>query len=252
MHARFRACPAPLTLLIPERRIDMTNNCNPTTSTVTRVRRVAVATAALGALTVLTAAPAWAHVHVEADHAQPGAKATVTFQVPNESEKGAATTELTVVLPNLTSVSTQQMPGWTVRLDRDAAAGTVKSITWTAAPSAGIAPDQFALFRVAMLLPNTDSVSFPSTQTYSDGTVVKWDEPTPVGGAEPEHPSPTLALTGAAAADEHGGTMAAAPEPSNADAVPASSADDTARWLAAAGIALGAAAVALTVWRRRT
>ena len=216
----------------------MMNNNNPDTSTATRIRRVATATAALGALTVLTAAPAWAHVHVEADHAQPGADATVTFEVPNESEKGAATTELTVTLPNLTSVSTQQMPGWTVRLDRDTAAGTVKSITWTATPSAGIPPDQFALFRVALLLPNTDSVSFPATQTYSDGTVVKWDEPTPPGGAEPEHPSPTLALAGAAADDEHGATMAAAP-------------DDTARWLAAAGITLGVVAVALTVWRRR-
>lgn len=228
----------------------MTNNCNPVTSTATRVRQVAMATAALGALAVLTAAPAWAHVHVDADHAQPGAKATVTFEVPNESDKGAATTELTVALPNLTSVSTQQMPGWTVRLDRDAAAGTVKSITWTAAPSAGIAPDQFALFRVAVLLPKSDSVSFPATQTYSDGTVVQWDEPTPPGGAEPEHPSPTLALTAEAAADEHDATMAAAPEASNADALPAP--DDTARWLAGAGISLGVVAVALTVWRRRT
>jgi uncharacterized protein YcnI len=207
-----------------------------------------MATAALGALTVLTAAPALAHVHVEADHAQPGAEATLTFEVPNESEKGAMTTELTVVLPNLTSVSTQQMPGWTARLDRDAAAGTVKSITWTAAPSAGIAPDQFALFRVAVMLPKSDSVSFPATQTYSDGTVVKWDESTPAGGAEPEHPSPTLALTGQTD-DEHGATVAAAPEPSNADAAPAP--DDTARWLAGAGVALGLVAVGLTVWRRR-
>jgi uncharacterized protein YcnI len=228
----------------------MTNNSNPNTSTATRVRRVAMATAALGALTVLTAAPAFAHVHVEADHAQPGAEATLTFEVPNESDKGAATTELTVALPNLTSVSTQQMPGWTVRLDRDVAAGTVKSVTWTAAPSTGIAPDQFALFRVAVLLPKTDSVSFPATQTYSDGTVVKWDEPTPPGGAEPEHPSPTLALTGGPAADDHGATTAAAPEPSNASAVAAP--DDTARWLAVAGIAVGVVALALTAWRRRT
>jgi uncharacterized protein YcnI len=230
----------------------MTNNSNPNTSTATRVRRVAMATAALGALTVLTAAPAWAHVHVEADHAQPGAEATLTFEVPNESEKGAATTELTVALPNLTSVSTQQMPGWTVRLDRDAAAGTVKSITWTAAPSAGIGPDQFALFRVAVLLPKTDSVSFPATQTYSDGTVVRWDQPTSPLGAEPEYPSPTLALTGEAAADEHGATMEPAPAPSDAGAVSVASADDTARWLAGAGIAIGVVALALTVWRRRT
>jgi hypothetical protein len=44
--------------------------------------------------------------------------------------------------------------------------------------------------------------------------------------------------------------MATAPEPNNADAVPAS--DDTARWLAGAGVALDVVAVALTLWRRRT
>jgi len=57
-------------------------------------------------------------------------------------------------------------------------------------------------------------------------------------------------LTGEAAADEHGAPMAPAPEPSNAAA--AAAPDDTARWLAGAGIALGVVAVALTVLRRRT
>jgi uncharacterized protein YcnI len=213
----------------------MTHNSN-----TTRVGRVAMATAALGALTVLTAAPAWAHVHVEADHAQPGSEAVLTFNVPNESEKGAATTELTVALSNLTSVSAQQMPGWTVRLDRDASAGTVKTVTWTAAPGAGVPPDQFALFRVEVLLPKSDSVSFPATQTYSDGTVVKWDQPTPASGAEPEYPVPTLALS-AEPADEHHAMTAESSSP----------AESTARWLAAGGVVIGVVAVALTVWRRR-
>ena len=45
----------------------------------------------------------------------------------------------------------------------------------------------------------------PATQTYSDGTIVKWDQPTPPGGAEPEHPAPEIALTGAKAdaGDDH-------------------------------------------------
>jgi uncharacterized protein YcnI len=229
----------------------MTHNSN-----TTRARRVAMATAAMGAITVVMAAPASAHVHVEADHAQPGSEAILTFNVPNESEKGAATTELSVALPNLTSVSTQQMPGWTVRLDRDAAAGTVKTVTWTAAPGAGVPPDQFALFRVEVLLPKSDSVSFPATQTYSDGTVVKWDQPTPASGEEPEYPAPTLALSGEPVTgqdhDEHGATTTAASAPGRASAEAPSSADSTARWLAAGGIAIGVVAVALAVKRRRT
>ena len=51
------------------------------------------------------------------------------------------------------SASTELMPGWTARLDRDAAAGTVHSVTWTAAPGTGIATDQFALFRISVKLP---------------------------------------------------------------------------------------------------
>ena len=92
------------------------------------------------------------------------------------------------------------MPGWTARLDRDQAAGTTRSVTWTAAPGTGIGADQFALFRISVTLPaGAKTVSFPATQTYSDGTVVKWDQATPPGGAEPENPVPELALTGAKA-----------------------------------------------------
>ena len=36
------------------------------------------------------------------------------------------------------------------------------------------------------------TVLLPATQTYSDGEVVRWDEPTPSSGEEPEHPAPAL------------------------------------------------------------
>jgi uncharacterized protein YcnI len=202
---------------------------------------------AVGAL--LAAAPASAHVHVTADHASPGDDAVLTFEVPNESDKGALTTGLTLTLPDLTEVSTEQEPGWTARLDRDVAAGTVRSITWTAAPGAGIPPDQFALFRVAVQLPKADTVSFPATQTYADGTVVRWDEATPPGGAEPEHPAPTLALTEQPeATGHHGATVTAGPaQAALATAAP----DDTARWLAGAALVVAAAGVTLALVMRR-
>src|SRR5258708_8133546 len=166
---------------------------------------VAASGAAMSIGLLAGAAPAWAHVHVDADNPAPGSYSVLTFNVPNESEKGALTTQLSVALPNVTSASTEGMPGWTAALDRDAAAGTTRSVTWTAAPGTGIGRDQFALFRISVKLPNSQTVSLPATQTYSDGTVVKWDQATPPAGAEPEHPAPDLALTGAnaAAADDH-------------------------------------------------
>ena len=63
-----------------------------------------------------------AHVHVDADQTVPGEETMVTFQVPNESETGSLTTQLAVTLPAGTSAAGELVPGWTVKLDRDAMA----------------------------------------------------------------------------------------------------------------------------------
>jgi uncharacterized protein YcnI len=222
--------------------------------------RALITTAATGAVMSIAllsgTAPAWAHVHVDADDAAPGSTAVLTFRVPGESEKGALTTEFSVALPNVASARTEVMPGWTARLDRDVKAGTVRSVTWTAAPSVGISPDQFARFDVSVTLPNEPSVTFPATQTYSDGTVVKWDEPPLPNGAEPEHPAPVLDLTGPPGghdAPPAAPTASAAPavEPAAVQTVPAP--DDTARWLAGGALLLAAVAAVLAfTGRRRT
>ncbi|MDT5290972.1 MAG: hypothetical protein QOG79_4452 [Mycobacterium sp.] len=202
------------------------------------------------------AAPAWAHVHVDADDAAPGSSAVLTFRVPGESETGALTTQFSVALPNVASARAEVMPGWTSRLDRNAAAGTVSSVTWSAAPSVGISPDQFALFRISVTLPNQPSVSFPATQTYSDGKVVRWDQPPLPGGGEPEYPVPELALSGAPA-PEHQMTpspvaVAAPTGQPVTDAAP-KTADDTARWLAGGALIVAAVGVVVAVvGRRRT
>ena len=49
------------------------------------------------------AAPAWAHVRVDADDPAPGSTSVVTFRVPGESENGALTTKLSVELPDVAS-----------------------------------------------------------------------------------------------------------------------------------------------------
>ncbi len=179
---------------------------------------------------------AWAHVQASTDNAVRGATAIVTFQVPNESDAGATTTALSVTLPNVASARTEAMPGWTAKLDRDAASGTVHSVTWTAIPNGGIAVDQFALFRISMQLPDSDTARFPATQTYSDGSIVKWDQPPLVGGGEPEHPAPALTLSAGPATHDHHPTP-----------------DNTARLLGAVALAIGALGMGLVlVLRRRT
>jgi uncharacterized protein YcnI len=205
-----------------------------------RALKGAVLAAAMVVAAVLAAGPAWAHVKVTADHTWRGGVAILTFEVPNESETGSPTTQLSVALPNVTSAHTEAMSGWTAQLDHDIAAGVFRSVTWTAAPNAGIPADQFALFRIEVTLPNSDTASFPATQTYADGKVVRWDQPPLPGGGEPEHPAPMLKLTaGTPESDEHATTKAAP--------------DNTARSLAGAAIVVGALGVALAlVMRRRT
>lgn len=39
------------------------------------------------------------------------------------------------------------------------------------------------------------TVTLPATQTYTDGSVVKWDEKTIQGQPEPEHPAPLRPVT---------------------------------------------------------
>lgn len=144
--------------------------------------------------------------------------ALVSFQVPNESTTGAATTTLTVDLTNVSAVRTEAEPGWTADLDRDGSSGPVRSVTWTAAPNGGIGVGEFGVFRISAKLPDADTVSFPATQTYADGTVVKWDQPSTAGQAEPEHPAPTLVIAGGAvaysahrSADRHGNACRSGP-----------------------------------------
>jgi uncharacterized protein YcnI len=214
---------------------------------------IAVALAATLCLGSVTGTPAaWAHVHVSSDNAVRGAAAIVTFQVPNESDKGAATTALTVTLPDVASASTETMPGWTARLDRDAASGTVRSVTWTAAPNGGIGVDQFALFRMSVQLPDTDTVSFPATQTYSDGSIVKWDQPPLPGGGEPEHPAPMLTLAAGPVAPHDHHPPSGTPTDHAAAPAQSKSPDNTARLLGGAALVVAALGVCIALIRRRT
>ncbi|OBF63103.1 nuclear export factor GLE1 [Mycobacterium sp. 852002-51971_SCH5477799-a] len=186
-----------------------------------------------------------AHVHASSDNAVRGAMAIVTFQVPNESNTESLTTALTITLPNVSSARTESLPGWTAKLDRDAASGTVRSVTWTATLNGGIGPDQFGLFRLSVKLPDTDTVSFPAAQTYADGTVVNWNQQPLPDGSEPEHPVPTLSLAATPAHQQHG-----PPNPAPA-AARSTAADNTARLLGGAALVVAAAGVAIAMARRR-
>jgi uncharacterized protein YcnI len=219
------------------------------------IRRSLIGTAAaamlyLGPMAAITTASA--HVQASSDDATRGGYATVSFQVPNESTTGAATTALTLDLPNVSAVRTETKPGWAVKTNRDG--DKVRSVTWTAAPNGGIPADQFDVFRIAAKLPDADSVSFPATQTYADGAVVKWDQPSAPGGAEPEHPAPALVLAaGSTPTSAHHPAPTASVAPTAAPSAQQAGkvVDNTSRILAGAALLVGALGVGLALIVRR-
>ncbi|RMI27665.1 YcnI family copper-binding membrane protein [Nocardia stercoris] len=193
------------------------------------IRRLLTITLAAAAVAAATAGTAAAHVEVSAPDATRGGNAVLTFRVPNESATNSPTVALTVQFPALTAVDYQPIPGWKATTSTDKN-GNVTAVTWTADPGVGIFPGQFGQFQVlADNLPDQDTVTFPATQTYSDGEVVTWSQPPNKNGSEPELPVPTLTL-----APKHSDKA----EPTGRD-----STDRTARWLG--GIGIGAAASAL-------
>ncbi|MFI8971394.1 YcnI family protein [Nocardia asteroides] len=195
-------------------------------------------TAAVAAgLVLATCGTAAAHVTVDAPGAAQGKYTVATFKVPTESDT-AATTALRVTVPNLKSVRTEPMPGWTSKVERNDKGETV-AVSWTADPgNPGVGPGQFQRFVLSLgPLPAQDTVNFPAQQTYSDGKVVAWDQPS-TEGAEPEHPAPSLSLAasgGAEGGDHHVASGATAEDGT----------DDVARWLGGLGLALGLFAAAL-------
>jgi uncharacterized protein YcnI len=182
-------------------------------------RRMAVIGLTSAAGLFVLAGTASAHVTTNPSSAVQGSYSTINFNCPSE-EDSASTVSLQVVFPTdhpIAAASVQPVPGWTANVatttlatpivtDDGPVTDAVASITWTGK----LDPGQFQQFAVSMgpLPTNTDKLVFKALQTYSNGDVVRWIDPTPPNGPEPEHPAPTLALT-PAVADSGGGAAAA-------------------------------------------
>jgi uncharacterized protein YcnI len=234
------------------------------------VHSVAVLSAAglaAAGLTLLPAVAADAHVRATADNPTSGGFSAVTFRVPNESD-AAGTVEVSIELPTdtpLVYVSTKPVPGWTVAapeeklpkpvdLDGTTITEAVRTVTWSAEKGTSIAPGEYQEFSISVgPLPAPGTILLPATQTYSDGTVVAWDEPTPASGEEPEHPAPEIDVVAApAGSDHHGG--ASSPAPAAAPRGDEQASDPVARALGGIGLAAGVIALVVSVvaFRRRT
>lgn len=225
-----------------------------------RTLKTVTATTLTAAMLTLGVAAASAHVKVDPASTTEGGYSQVTFSVPNESPT-AKTSKLEVKLPTdtpFTSVSVKPVDGWTVQVTTSTLSKPVvtesgstvtkaaSSVVWTADADHQIGPDEYQTFSLSVgTLPAAGTtVTLPAVQTYTDGSVVNWDEKTVEGQAEPEHPAPSFVTTGKTA-----------PAAATSEAAAAQPADGAAAvWgivLGAAGLVLGAVALALVLSGRR-
>lgn len=234
--------------------------------------RLAAAGVAVAALVVVPAVGASAHVRVVPESTTEGAWTTLTFRVPNESPT-AVTTSVAVDLPTDTpflGVSTKPVPGWTANVQEgdlpqpvDVDGTTITRapvrVVWTADDEeAAIGDGEFQELEISVgpLPVAGTTLVLPAEQTYSDGTLVAWDE-VQAGDDEPEHPAPVLVVSAGAAGSGQDASHADTEDPEDVPATETTTTDGpdgtdgVARALGAAGVVLGGAALAVALVGRR-
>lgn len=234
-----------------------------------RTLKTACAATMAAGLLAFGVSAASAHVNVNPDDPAAGGYTHLTFNVPNESPT-AKTNKLEVSLPTDTpfnSVSVKPVEGWTAELvtttlPKPVTVGgatvtkAVSSVVWTADAAHQIGQNEYQAFSISVgVLPDAGTtVTLPATQSYTDGTVVKWDEKTVEGQPEPEHPAPSFVTTASDAAASAAPTSSPSvtPAPSAAASTTSSDAGSTAGWFGLAVGLIGLAAGVTALVRTRS
>jgi periplasmic copper chaperone A len=168
-----------------------------------RSKKVAVLVTA-GAL--LAPAGAQAHISLHPNTIPAGAFATLDVRVPGEQE-GAYVKKVDVLFPQgFTGVDYENVPGWSTKVVESKLATPIKEdgetidtevsqIVWTwTGPLGKVENGQFIQFPLSLAIPDDASgkaLEFRTVQTYSNGQVVHWIEPSLTA----EHPSPRINVT---------------------------------------------------------
>lgn len=222
---------------------------------------------ALGAAALLglTATAASAHVTVKPDNTASGGYAELVFNVPNE-KPSANTTKVVLTLPQTSpfiSVSVKPVPGWDATVveaplptpvtdDGTTITKAPHVVTWTATGTSAIVSGEYQSFAISVgPLPAPGMIELPVDQTYSDGSVVTWADPTTEDAAEPAHPAPHFTVTAAAAGGHHPAAPGSNTAAATATGDSHGSGDSTARWLSGAALLVALGTVSLQVVGRR-
>jgi periplasmic copper chaperone A len=172
---------------------------------MSRTRRTLALLVGSGALLVAPTV-AQAHISIHPNTIPAGAFATLDVRVPGEQE-GAYVKKVDTLFPQgFTGVDYENVPGWSTKVievklatpikeDGETIDTEVSQIVWTwTGPLGKVNNGQFVQFPLSVAIPANaagKALEFRTVQTYSNGQVVHWIEPSLSG----EHPSPRINVT---------------------------------------------------------
>jgi len=151
-------------------------------------------------------ASAQAHISIHPNTIPAGAFATLDVRVPGEQE-GAYVKKVDVLFPaGFTGVDYENVPGWNtsvietklatpIKEDGETINTEVSQIVWAwSGPLGKVDNGQFINFPLSLAIPENAAgkpLEFRTVQTYSNGQIVHWIEPSLTA----EHPSPRINVT---------------------------------------------------------
>lgn len=149
-----------------------------------------------------------AHISLHPNTIPAGAFATLDVRVPGEQE-GAYVKKVDVLFPSgFVGVDYENVPGWSAKVietklatpiseDGETIDTEVSQIVWTwTGPLGKVNNGQFINFPLSLAIPANASgkaLEFRTVQTYSNGQIVHWIDPSLTA----EHPAPRINVTAA-------------------------------------------------------
>jgi uncharacterized protein YcnI len=177
-----------------------------TTMLVRKIVALAAASTLAAAGALLGPAAAQAHISLHPNTVPAGAFPTLQLTVPGEQEGAHVTKVDTLLPPGFTSVVYQNVAGWTAKVinkkvsppiqtDEGPINEEVSEIIWTwTGPLGMLNNNQFIQFPLSVAIPANvagQALEFKTVQSYSNGQVVHWIEPS----LDAEHPAPRINVT---------------------------------------------------------
>ncbi len=148
-----------------------------------------------GAVALVAAAPAHAHIQVLPSEVAPADPVLFTVLVPGEAATGTSKVELKIpngVLP----FSFEETPGWKRKLAKKKT-GPIDRIIWTGKS----APDGLVRFTFLAGTPEKPgSIRWAAIQTYAGGQEARW-----IGTPDSDNPAPVTVVSGSAPQMNAGG-----------------------------------------------